>query len=147
MTGLGIMAKIVAVGKVKERYLQEGIAEFVKRLGAFDNISIVEIKDSNVLEEGEKLLKAAGDDYLVALAIGGKELSSEEFASFLKKNSERKMSYVIGGPEGLSERVLERAYYSLSLSRMTFTHEMARFFLVEQLYRAHMINAKRKYHK
>ena len=147
MTGLGIMAKIVAVGKVKERYLQEGIAEFVKRLGAFDNISIVEIKDSNVLEEGEKLLKAAGDDYLVALAIGGKELSSEEFASFLKKNSERKMSYVIGGPEGLSERVLERADYSLSLSRMTFTHEMARFFLVEQLYRAHMINAKRKYHK
>jgi 23S rRNA (pseudouridine1915-N3)-methyltransferase len=141
------MAKIIAVGKVKERYLQEGIAEFVKRLGAFDNISILEVKDSTVEEEGEKLLKAAGDDYVVALAIGGKELSSEEFAVFIKKNSDKKVCYVIGGPEGLSEKVLERADHSLSLSKMTFTHEMARFFLVEQIYRAHMINAKRKYHK
>jgi 23S rRNA (pseudouridine1915-N3)-methyltransferase len=141
------MAKIIAVGKVKERHLQEGIAEFVKRLGAFDNIGIVEVKDSNVEEEGEKILKAAGDDYFVALALGGKDLSSEEFASFLKKNSDKKVCYVIGGPEGLSEKVLERAEYSLSLSRMTFTHEMARFFLLEQIYRAHMINAKRKYHK
>jgi 23S rRNA (pseudouridine1915-N3)-methyltransferase len=141
------MAKIVAVGKVKERYLQEGIAEFVKRLGAFDNIGIAEVKDSNIQEEGEKILKAVGDDYLVALAIGGTELSSEEFAAFLKKNYEKKICYVIGGPEGLSEQVLERADYSLSLSRMTFTHEMARFFLVEQIYRAYMINAKRKYHK
>lgn len=141
------MAKIVAVGRVKERFLQEGTAEFVKRLGAFDNISIIEVKDSNVEEEGEKILKAAGDDYVIALAIGGKELSSEEFAGFVKKNSDRKVCYVIGGPEGLSKKVLEQADYSLSLSRMTFTHEMARFFLVEQLYRAHMINAKRKYHK
>jgi 23S rRNA (pseudouridine1915-N3)-methyltransferase len=141
------MAKIVAVGRVKERYLQEGIAEFVKRLGAFDNISILEVKDSNVDEEGEKLLKAMGDDYVIALAIGGKELSSEEFAAFVKKNSDKKACYVIGGPEGLSEKVLERADYYLSLSRMTFTHEMARFFLVEQIYRAHMLNAKRKYHK
>jgi 23S rRNA (pseudouridine1915-N3)-methyltransferase len=141
------MAKIIAVGKVKERYLQEGIAEFVKRITAFDNINIVEVKDSNIREEGEKIIKAVGDDYLVALAIGGKELSSEEFAAFLKKNSDRKVCYMIGGPEGLSEKVLERADYALSLSRMTLTHEMARFFLVEQIYRAHMINAKRKYHK
>ena len=147
MTGLGTMAKIVAVGKVKERYLQEGIAEFVKRLGAFDNISIVEVKDSNIQAEGEKLLKAVGDDYLVSLAIGGKELSSEEFAAFVKRNSDKKVSYVIGGPEGLSLEVMERSDYSLSLSSMTFTHEMVRFFLVEQIYRAHMINAKRKYHK
>jgi 23S rRNA (pseudouridine1915-N3)-methyltransferase len=147
LTGFGTMVKIVAVGRVKERYLQEGIAEFVKRLGAFDNIGIVEVKDSTVEEEGETLLKAAGDDYVVALSICGKEMSSEEFASFVKKNSEKKICYVIGGPEGLSEKVLERADYSLSLSRMTFTHEMARFFLLEQIYRAHMINAKRKYHK
>jgi 23S rRNA (pseudouridine1915-N3)-methyltransferase len=141
------MAKIIAVGKVKERYLQEGIAEFLKRITAYDNLGIVEVKDSNLDEEGKKLLKAVGDDYVVALAIGGKELSSEEFAVFIKKNSDKKVSYVIGGPEGLSERVLERADYSLSLSRMTFTHEMARFFLVEQIYRGHMINAKRNYHK
>lgn len=141
------MAKIIAVGKVKERYLQEGIVEFLKRITSFDNLGIVEVKDTNVEEEGKKLLKAVGDDYLVSLAIRGKELSSEEFASFMKKNSDKKVSYVIGGPEGLSEQVLERADYSLSLSKMTFTHEMARFFLVEQIYRAHMINAKRKYHK
>lgn len=141
------MAKIVAVGRVKERYLQDGLAEYVKRLGVFENLGVIEVKDSNVLEEGEKILKAAGDDYIVALAIGGKELSSEEFAAFVKKNSDKKVSYVIGGPQGLSEKVLERADYVLSLSKMTFTHEMARFFLVEQIYRAHMINAKRKYHK
>ncbi|MFZ2455766.1 MAG: 23S rRNA (pseudouridine(1915)-N(3))-methyltransferase RlmH [Candidatus Altiarchaeia archaeon] len=141
------MARIIAVGRVKERYLQDGIVEYVKRLGAFGNIGIVEVKDSNVKEEGEKILKAAGDDYVVALAIGGKALTSEEFAAFVKKNSDKKISYVIGGPEGLSDVVLQRADYSLSLSRMTFTHEMARFFLVEQIYRAHMINAKRNYHK
>jgi 23S rRNA (pseudouridine1915-N3)-methyltransferase len=141
------MARIIAVGKIKERYLQEGILEFVKRITAFDNLGIIEVKDSNVEEEGEKILKAAGDDYVVALAIGGKELSSEELASFVKKNSDRKVCYVIGGPEGLSEKVLERADYALSLSKMTFTHEMARFFLVEQIYRANMINAKRNYHK
>lgn len=141
------MARIIAVGRVRERYLQEGIAEYVKRLGAFDNISFVEIKDSSVREEGEKILKAAGDEYVVALAVGGKEFSSEEFALFVKKHSDKKVSYVIGGPEGLSDEVLRRADYSLSLSKMTYTHEMARFFLVEQIYRAHMINAKRNYHK
>jgi 23S rRNA (pseudouridine1915-N3)-methyltransferase len=141
------MSRIVAVGRIKERYLQDGLAEFTKRISAFDNLSFVEIKDSGIEEEGERILKAAGEDYVVALAIGGKELSSEEFAAYVKKHSDKKISYVIGGPEGLSQRVLERADYSLSLSRMTFTHEMARFFLVEQIYRAHMINAKRKYHK
>ena len=141
------MAKIVAVGRVKERYLQEGIFEYVKRIGAFDNIGIVEVKDSNVATEGERILKAVGDDYVVALAVNGKELSSEEFAAFVKKNSDKKVSYVIGGPVGLSGKVLERADYVLSLSKMTFTHEMARFFLVEQIYRAHMIIAGRKYHR
>ncbi len=141
------MARIIAVGRIKERYLQEGIAEYAKRISAFDNIGFVEIKDSGLEEEGERILKAAGDDYVVALAVGGKELSSEEFAAFVKKYSDKKISYVIGGPEGLSEKALERADYTLSLSRMTFTHEMARFFLVEQIYRGHMINAKRKYHK
>ncbi len=141
------MAKIVAVGRVKEQYLQEGISEYVKRIGALDNLGIVEVKDSGIEEEGEKILKAVGDDYVVALAAGGKELSSEEFAAFVKKNSDKKVSYVIGGPVGLCGEVLERADYVLSLSKMTFTHEMARFFLVEQIYRAHMIISGRKYHK
>ena len=94
------MAKIVTVGRVKERYLQEGISEYVKRIGAFDNLGIVEVKDSSIEEEGGKILKAVGDDYVVALAVNGKELSSEEFAAFVKKNSDKKVSYVIRRARG-----------------------------------------------
>ncbi len=89
--------KVIVVGRTKEKYLLEGISEYVKRLGGYTPLKIVEVKDSSKAEEEEKILKAAGDDYVVALDVGGKELSSEEFAAFLKKNLDKKMVFVIGG--------------------------------------------------
>jgi 23S rRNA (pseudouridine1915-N3)-methyltransferase len=141
------MIKVIAVGRIKERYVSEGITEFTKRLGPLARLEIVEIKDSNKEDEAEKILKAVGDDFLVALDVSGKQLSSEEFAVFLKKNSDKKISFVIGGPEGLSEKVLGESDYQLSISKMTFTHEMCRLFLLEQIYRGHMILSGRSYHK
>jgi 23S rRNA (pseudouridine1915-N3)-methyltransferase len=139
--------RIIAVGKIKERYVSEGVVEFTKRLGPLARIEVIEIKDSNKEDEGDRILKAAGGDFLVVLDVSGKQLSSEEFAAFLKKNSDKKMSYVIGGPEGLSSKVIDRAGYKLCLSKMTFTHEMCRLFLLEQIYRGCMINSGRSYHK
>jgi 23S rRNA (pseudouridine1915-N3)-methyltransferase len=139
--------KIIVIGRTKEKYLQEGISEYVKRLGGFTPLKIVEVKDSNKAEEGVKILKAAGSDYVVVLDVGGRELSSEEFALFLKKNLDENLAFVIGGAEGLSGPVTERADYRLSLSKMTYTHEMTRLIFLEQLYRAFAINAGRKYHK
>lgn len=139
--------KIVVVGRMKEKYLQEGITEYVKRLGAFTPLKVIEVKDSGMEEEGEKILKALSDDYVIALDVKGRELSSEEFSLFLKKNPDKKIAFVIGGAEGLSGKVLDRADYPLSLSRMTFTHEMARLIFLEQLYRAFTIMHGRKYHK
>jgi 23S rRNA (pseudouridine1915-N3)-methyltransferase len=141
------MIKIIAVGRIKERFVSEGIAEYTKRLGSLARLEIIEIRDSNKEEEAEKILKAVGDDFLVALDVCGKELSSEEFALFLKKNNDKKISFVIGGPEGLSSKVIDGAGYKLSLSKMTFTHEMCRLFLLEQIYRGHMILSGRSYHK
>lgn len=141
------MIKLILVGKTRERFLQDGISEFVKRIKRFHNLNIIEIKDSGIEEEGEKILKALDDDYAVILDVNGNELSSEEFAVFIKKNLDKKITFVVGGPEGLSNKVLDKADFTLSLSRMTLTHEMARLFLVEQIYRAFMIINGRGYHK
>ena len=139
--------RVIAVGKIRERFIAEGIGEYLKRLGPLARVEVVEVRDSNKEDEAEKILKAAGDDYLVILDVCGKELSSEEFAVFLKKNSDKKISFIIGGPEGLSEKVLAKANFRLSVSKMTFTHEMCRLFLLEQIYRGYMILSGRKYHK
>jgi len=141
------MIRIIAVGRIKERHVSDGIAEFTKRLGPLARLEIIEIKDSNKEDEAERILKASGDGLLVALDVSGRELSSEEFALFLKKNADKRISFVLGGPEGLSQKVLDGSDLRLSLSRMTFTHEMCRLFLLEQIYRGHMINSGRSYHK
>ncbi len=141
------MIKLIFVGKTKEKFLQEGISEFVKRLEIFGKFRIIEIKDSNVEGEGRKIIEILKDDYAVVLAVEGKEFSSEEFADFLKRNNDKNISFVIGSANGLSENVLNRANLKLSLSRMTLTHEMARLFLIEQIYRAFMIIKGKKYHK
>ncbi len=141
------MIKLIFVGKTKEKFLQEGISEFAKRLEIFGKFRIIEIKDSNVEGEGRKIIEILKDDYAVVLAVEGKEFSSEEFADFLKRNNDKNISFVIGSANGLSENVLNRANLKLSLSRMTLTHEMARLFLIEQIYRAFMIIKGKKYHK
>ena len=153
---------IICVGKIKERYFQEAIDEFAKRLGRFCNLKITELPDRKIPDnpspaeqravmeaEGADILKALGKGYTVALCVEGKELSSEEWAAktedILRTSST--INYVIGGSLGLSDEVKSRSDLRLSLGRITLPHRLARLVLVEQIYRCFKINANETYHK
>lgn len=155
---------IICVGKLKERYWQEAIAEYMKRLSRYHKMEIIELSDEKAPEnlsaaqeteikkkEGEKILKSIKDDaFVIALAIEGKSLTSEQLADFLAKKAVGGVShiaFVIGGSLGLSAEVMQRADYALSFSAMTFPHQMMRVILLEQIYRAERINRKEPYHK
>ncbi len=155
---------IVTVGKLKEKYLKQGIEEYTKRLSAYAKIDIIEIPDEKAPEtlseqemlqvkgkEGERILaKIADDAHVIALAIEGKMKSSEELADTLDKLAtygKSKIVFVIGGSLGLSKDVMKRANDTLSFSKMTFPHQLMRLILVEQVYRAFRINRGEPYHK
>jgi 23S rRNA (pseudouridine1915-N3)-methyltransferase len=156
--------QIVSVGKLKERYLVDGIAEYVKRLGPYAKVQVVEVPDEKAPEsmspaeerqvkerEGERLLaQLRGDAFVVALAIDGQALSSEQLAQQLADlgtYGRSQVAFVIGGSLGLSSEVLERADMRLSFGRMTLPHQLMRLVLVEQIYRAFKINRREPYHK
>lgn len=153
--------KIIAVGKLKEKYSKDAIDEFKKRLGAYCSLSLVEIpaqeiKDDNLAQkymdaEGKKILAAIKPDaYVITLEISGKSLSSEEFSQKIKNLSNEghnEIDFIIGGANGLSKEVSERADFKLSFSKMTFTHQLIRVFLYEQIYRAFKIINKESYHR
>ena len=155
---------IVCVGKIKEKYLKLGIDEFKKRLSKYCKLEIIELEDEKAPEnlsdkeiliikekEGKKILSKIKDNsYVIALAIDGKNLSSEELAQTINKLGVRGVSnitFVIGGSLGLSDEVLSRADYKLSFSKMTFPHQLMRLILLEQVYRAYRINNGEPYHK
>ncbi|WP_462406017.1 23S rRNA (pseudouridine(1915)-N(3))-methyltransferase RlmH [Gracilibacillus sp. Marseille-QA3620] len=155
---------IVTVGKLKEKYLKQGIEEYTKRLSAYAKIDIIEIPDEKAPEtlseqemlqvkgkEGERILAKVPDDaHVIALAIEGKMKSSEELADTLDKLAiygKSKIVFVIGGSLGLSKDVMKRANDTLSFSKMTFPHQLMRLILVEQVYRAFRINRGEPYHK
>lgn len=144
------MLKIIAIGKMKNKPLEELANEYRKRLSKYDKLEIAELKDASVEKEGEKILEglkgAKGKIY--AMAEEGKTMSSEEFSEMLEKDLMASGSsiFIIGGPYGLSKEVKEAAHCLFSLSKMTFTHEWARTILLEQLYRAKSISAGSGYH-
>jgi 23S rRNA (pseudouridine1915-N3)-methyltransferase len=155
---------IVTVGKLKEKYLKQGISEFLKRLGPYAKVEIIEVSDEKAPEElsstemiqvknkeGERILaKINPDAHVIALAIEGKMRTSEELADNLDKLAtygKSKIAFVIGGSLGLSDDVMKRANETLSFSKMTFPHQMMRLILVEQVYRAFRINRGEPYHK
>ncbi|MFT9598764.1 23S rRNA (pseudouridine(1915)-N(3))-methyltransferase RlmH [Mesobacillus sp.] len=155
---------IVTVGKLKEKYLKQGIEEYLKRLGSYAKVEVIEVPDEKAPEElsetemiqvkqkeGERILAKIGlDTYVIALAINGKLKSSEELADTLDKLAtygKSKIAFVIGGSLGLSDEVLKRADEQLSFSKMTFPHQLMRLILVEQIYRAFRINRGEPYHK
>ena len=155
---------IVCVGKIKEKYLKLGIDEFKKRLSKYCKLEIIELEDEKAPEnlsdkemlmikekEGKKILSKIKDNsYVIALAIDGKNLSSEDLAETINKLGVRGISnitFVIGGSLGLSDEVLSRADYKLSFSKMTFPHQLMRLILLEQVYRAYRINNGEPYHK
>ena len=156
--------KLITVGKLKEKYLKDGISEYVKRLGRFTKFESIELPDEKtpdnasesenklILEkEGRRILSKVGDrDYVIALAIEGKQFPSEQFAkeieqATLKGHSE--ITFIIGGSLGLSLEVKKRANQSMSFGLLTFPHQLMRLVLVEQIYRAFMIQQGSPYHK
>ena len=153
--------KIIALGKIKEKFLKDGIDEFLKRLTPYASVEVVElspieIKDKNLTErvlaqEGEKILaNIKQESFVVTLEIKGKQLSSEEFAQRIDEITNSGCSelvFVIGSSCGLSDMVSTRANLKLSFSKMTFLHQFARLILVEQIYRAFKILKGEVYHK
>ena len=155
---------IITVGKLKEKYLKLGIEEFSKRLSKYCKLEFTELDDEKCPEnlsekdmlivkdkEGKKILsKIKSNSYVIALAIDGKNLSSEELADTISKLGVRgktHITFVIGGSLGLSDEVLKRADYKLSFSKMTFPHQMMKLILLEQVYRSFRINNNEPYHK
>ncbi|MGG5370334.1 23S rRNA (pseudouridine(1915)-N(3))-methyltransferase RlmH [Enterococcus sp. AZ196] len=156
--------KIISVGKLKEKYLVQGISEYTKRLSKYCKITLVEVPDEKAPEklsdaemiqvkekEGDRILAKIKDgEYVFALAINGKNPSSEDFAATLEKlqiSGKSRFVFVIGGSLGLSDQVLNRSNAQISFGKMTYPHQLMRLILVEQIYRAFRINQNEPYHK
>lgn len=151
------MIKIICLGKVKEKYLQDGIDEYIKRISKYTQVKIIELEDEGIKDdkvalkkEKEKILKYLNTkDCIIALDISGKEMTSLEFADKIDKtliiNSD--ITFIIGGSYGLDEEIKSLSNYRLSFSKMTFPHQLFRLILLEQIYRAYKINHNEEYHK
>lgn len=142
---------LIVVGKLKEKFLVDGVAEYLKRLKKFATVEVREIPECRTVEEeGQKILSLAGQNsWLCVLDVSGAALTSEEFAkkiSELNLNGTSNLTFAIGGAFGLSEELRRTAAFRLSLSKMTLTHQMARLILTEQIYRAFKINRNEPYH-
>lgn len=155
---------IVAVGKLKEKYLKQGIQEYMKRLTPYAKVEIVEVADERAPEgmsaseasqvkekEGKRILaRLSADTYIIALAIEGSQWSSEQMAKQLEQlavHGKSKIAFIIGGSVGLSDELLNRADEKLSFSKMTFPHQLMRLILTEQIYRSFRIIKNHSYHK
>ena len=156
--------KIVCVGKIKEKFCQDAVAEYKKRLGRYAKISIVELQDemtpdgaSRVEEEqilareGKRILNAlSGNDYVIELAVKGRTFTSEQLSGHLDGlmlGGRSSIAFVIGGSLGTSPEVSKRANESLSFSALTFPHQLMRVILLEQIYRSFRIMKNEPYHK
>ena len=156
--------KVVTVGKLKEKYLKDGIEEYLKRISRFAKFEMIELADEKtpdkasesenqkILEiEGQRILSKVGDrDFVIALAIEGRTFSSEEFSKQLEEASIKGFStltFIIGGSLGLAQDVKNRANLSVSFGRLTLPHQLMRLVLVEQIYRAFTIQQGSPYHK
>lgn len=155
---------IICVGKVKEQYLRDAIAEYSKRLGRYCKLNILEVADEKTPEhasegverqikakEGERIAKHIKPGaYVIALAVDGQQVTSEGFARKIDQLGIQGVShiqFVIGGSIGMDDAILRQANYKLSFSKMTFPHQLMRVILLEQVYRAYKINAHEPYHK
>jgi 23S rRNA (pseudouridine1915-N3)-methyltransferase len=151
--------EILFLGKTKGSFLAEGISEYLNRLKHYTNVSIKVVKsqkmqgpDALIKDKESRLLfnNINSSSYIVALDSHGKEFSSSGFSSLIDRwehSGIKHLTFVIGGPLGFSKEILNKADLKISLSKMTFTHDMVRLFLIEQIYRAYTIKAGEKYHK
>lgn len=156
--------KIIAIGKIKDKYLKEGISEYLIKLNKYADVRIHEVDDAYLtsnptdfeiekaknLECNKALKLVSPNDYLINLDLNQEEMTSEQFATFVRTSLEKggaSITFLIGGSYGLSEEAKKRANTSISLSKMTFLHQMTRLILLEQVYRAFKINNHEIYHK
>lgn len=153
--------KIIAVGKIKEDYVKSAVNEYIKRLSPFFRVSVTEVTAEQIQDEAlaEKYKELEADrilnflkpeSYIITLEILGKMLSSEDFAKKLKEISSdgyNEIIFIIGGANGLHKKISEKADLKLSFSKMTYTHQLIRIILTEQIYRAAKINANEPYHR
>ena len=154
---------VLTVGKIKEKYLRDAIAEYTKRLSRYCKLETIEVADEKTPDnasenaeemirqkEAERLLKYIREDaYLITLEIGGKQLTSEEFSEKIEKLGIQGTShiiFVIGGSIGIGKAVLKKSDYALSFSKMTFPHQLMRVILLEQIYRGYRIISGEPYH-
>ena len=155
---------VIAVGKIKEKYLRDAIAEYAKRLSKYCKLELLEVADEKTPDaaspaversirqkEGERILRYVREDaYVVTLEIGGQMLDSVEFSRKLERlgiQGKSHITFIIGGSIGLSPEVSSRADYALSFSKMTFPHQLMRVILLEQIYRSFRIRNHEPYHK
>ncbi len=145
------MINIICMGKIKEKYLQELINDYKTRISKYHKINIIELNDSSDIEkESNEIMKyIKPNDYVISLAIEGKELSSEEFATHINNifNHHSTIDFIIGQSLGLSESIKEKSNLLLSFSKFTFPHGLFRGVLLEQIYRSFKINNNETYHK
>jgi len=140
--------KLIVIGKIKEQYIQDGINEYLKRLKIFCKIEIIELKDRGIEEDTKNILeiiKKYNKKNVYILDEIGQEKTSIEFSNFIEDSSDE-IVFVIGGAFGISNKI-KKDYNLISISKMTFTHEMARLFFLEQIYRGFMILNNKSYHK
>ena len=144
------MIKIICVGKIKESYIKEGILDYQKRISKYHKIEIIEVMDSNIDEEKDRILKYIDKkDYLITLDIEGNNLSSLELADKIDKTfiTNSNITFIIGGSNGIHKDIKDLANYSLSFSKLTFPHQLFRLILLEQIYRCFKILNNETYHK
>ena len=156
--------RIIGIGKIKEQYLRDGINEYINRLKPYSQVEIIEVNDEPIVDnptpgeitkainnEGKRVLKLLKDsDYVIALDLVKKQPNSLEFADFLNKKfilGGSYITFVIGGSYGLSDELKKRSNDAVCFSNLTFTHQMIRLILLEQIYRAFKINRNETYHK
>ena len=155
---------IICVGKLKEKYLADAVAEYSKRIKRFCSFSIIEVADEKIPDnassttekqiikkEAEKIQKyISDDDFVFSLCVEGTQLSSEDFSSKISSvtlSGKSTIDFIIGGSLGLDDCIKKRSNFNISFSKMTFPHQLMRVILAEQIYRAFKINANEKYHK
>ncbi len=151
------MIKIICIGKIKEKYLNDAISEYKKRITKYHQIEIFELEDVSLPDkkiilkkEAEKLLKILNKkDYLITLELEGNQITSEEFANKISQTflENSNITFIIGGSYGLDEEIKKLSNYKLSFSKMTFPHQLFRVILLEQIYRAFKIINNEEYHK
>ena len=144
------MIKIICIGKLKEKYLKDGIDDYLKRISKYHKIEIIELADSNIDEEGNNILKHINNkDYIISLCIEGEELSSIQLSNKIDKTfvTNPCITFIIGGSDGIREDIKDKSNYKLSFSKLTYPHGLFRLILLEQIYRSFKILNNETYHK